>query len=186
MTQTSRNGAATQLTVRPWDSSTASTWELDATQSTFEFRVKHFWGLMTVRGYFRQVEGQAEVDASGAISATVRIDAASLDTKQQQRDKHLRSADFFHVEKHPTVAFTARKVTTQSADRLRVEGDLTAAGHTQPLAFEARLTPAGDRMIVEADVTVDRTAFGMTWSPLGMASSTALLVVRAQFNKRGM
>ena len=65
------------------------------------------------------------------------VPAASLDSKQQQRDKHLRSADFFHVDRHPTVTFATRKVTALGADRVRVEGDLTAAGHTLPLTFEA-------------------------------------------------
>jgi polyisoprenoid-binding protein YceI len=181
MAQEIRNSAA----VRPWDSSTPGVWELDATQSHFEFRVKHFWGLMTVRGHFTQMEGRAEVDDSGTVSATVRIAATSVDSKQKQRDKHLRDADFFHVDKHPTVTFTSRKVTALSADRVSLEGDLTAAGRTQPLTFEARLTAAGDQITVDAEVNVDRTAFGMTWSPMGMAASTALLVAHAQFNKKG-
>ncbi|HKC76091.1 MAG TPA: YceI family protein [Chloroflexota bacterium] len=185
MVQDVRNSAAPLRAVRPWDGSTPGVWVLDPAQSHFEYGVKHFWGLMTVRGHFTQVEGQAEVDDAGAVAATVRIAAASLDSKQQQRDKHLRSADFFHVDRHPTVTFATRKVTALGADRVRVEGDLTAAGHTLPLTFEARLTQAGDQIGVDAEVTVDRTAFGMTWSPLGMASSRALLVVHAQFTHKG-
>jgi polyisoprenoid-binding protein YceI len=177
------NGAAAPRAVRPISGVAAGNWVLDASSSRFEFRVKHFWGLITVRGYFKQFEGSAEVDESGALSATLRIDAASLDSKQKQRDKHLRSADFFHVEQHPTVTFVTRQVTALSADRLRVEGDLTIAGHTEPVTFEARLTPSADRVVVDAEVSVDRTAFGMTWSPLRIASGTALLVVHAQFNK---
>jgi polyisoprenoid-binding protein YceI len=179
-----RDDTATLRTLHPWGSTTPSRWALDASQSTFEFRVKHFWGLMTVSGHFTRFEGQAEVGGSGSVSASVRIDATSLDTKQKQRDKHLRSADFFDVEKHPNVTFTTRQVTALGADRVRVEGDLTVAGRAQPLAFEARLTAADDRITIDAEVSVDRTAFGMTWSPLRMASSTALLVVRAQFNRR--
>jgi polyisoprenoid-binding protein YceI len=158
---------------------------LDAARSSFGFQVKHFWGLVTVHGHFARFEGQAQVDAAGAVAASVRIDAASLDTEQKQRDKHLRSADFFHVEQQPIVTFTTGQVTALGAERLRVEGNLTAAGRSQPLSFEARLTATGDSLIVDAEVSVDRTAFGMTWSPLRMASATALLVVRAQFNKQG-
>jgi polyisoprenoid-binding protein YceI len=185
MAQEMRSGEAPLRTVRPLHNSAAGVWVLDASQSDFEFRVKHFWGLMTVRGHFTQVEGRAEVDDSGAVSATLRIAATSLDTRQQQRDKHLRSADFFHVEKHPAVTFSTRTVTNLSADRVRVEGDLTAAGRTTPLTFEARLAEAGDQVTIDAEVSVDRTAFGMTWSPLGMASSTALLVLHARFAKKG-
>jgi len=178
-----RESAADQQPGRPWDSGTPSAWVLDVTQSTFAFRVKHFWGLVTVQGHFTQVEGQVTVDAAGVVAVSVRIDAASLDTKQQQRDKHLRSADFFHVEQHPTVTFVSRQVTPLGADRLRVDGDLTAAGRTLPLTFEARLGTSGERITVDAEVPVDRRVFGMTWSPLGMAASTALLVVHAQFTK---
>jgi polyisoprenoid-binding protein YceI len=61
----------------------------------------------------------------------------------------------------------------------------SADDDSQPLTFEVRLTPAGERIIVDAEVSVDRTAFGMTWGPLRMPSATALLVVHAQFNKKG-
>ena len=184
MTSANRDDTAVRDGASLPDASTTGQWVLDTTRSTFEFRVKHFWGLVTVRGQFKQFEGQADVDLAGAISATVTIDATSLDTKQQQRDKHLRSADFFDVTKHPTVTFVTRRVTARGDDRLSVEGDLKAAGHTQPLAFEARFTRSNERSIVDAEISVDRTAFGMTWSPLGMASSTALLVVHGEFNKR--
>jgi polyisoprenoid-binding protein YceI len=176
--------AAIPRTPSPWDSGTPSAWVLDATQSTFAFRVKHFWGLVTVQGHFTQVEGQATVDAAGAVAVSVRIHAASLDTKQQQRDKHLRSVDFFHVEQHPSVTFVSRQVTPVDVNRLRVQGDLTVAGRTLSLAFEARLSTSGERITVDADVPVDRRVFRMTWSPLGMAAATALLVVHAQFTQK--
>jgi polyisoprenoid-binding protein YceI len=159
------------------------TWVLDAAASRFEFQVKHFWGLITVKGSFERAEGQASVDASGAIAATLQIDAASVESKQKQRDKHLRSADFFHAEQHPTITFATRKVTVLAPDRLHIEGMLTVAGHAELVAFEARLTTAGASLVVDAQVQVDRTIFGMTWSPMGMAARSALLVVRAQFSK---
>jgi polyisoprenoid-binding protein YceI len=164
----------------------AGTWVLEPAASRFEFQVKHFWGLITVKGHFSQFEGHAAVDASGPISVALRIDAATVDTKHKQRDKHLRSADFFDVERQPTITFASRRVVALGADRLKVEGDLTAAGRSRPVEFEARLSAGPGRSVtVEAEVSVDRTAFGMTWSPLRMASATALLVVRAQFNKQG-
>jgi polyisoprenoid-binding protein YceI len=159
------------------------TWVLDAAASRFEFQVKSFWGLMMVRGVFRWAEGRAEVHASGSISASVRIDAASVDSKQKQRDKHLRSADFFHVEQHPTVTFATTTVDVLAADRLLVEGDLTVAGHTMRIAFESRVAQSNDAVTVEAQVAVDRTRFGMTHNPLHMVSPTALLAVRAQFGR---
>jgi polyisoprenoid-binding protein YceI len=112
----------------------------------------------------------------------VKIDAASVDSKLKRRDKHLRSADFFHVEQHPAVTFSTTMVDMLAADRLLVEGDLTVAGHTVPLAFEAHLAQQGTTLVVEAQVPVDRTRFGMTYNLLHMVSSTALLKARAQFS----
>ena len=169
---------------RPWEGSAPSVWTLDAAQSTFDFRVKHFWGLMVVQGHFAQATGDATVDADGAVVVRVDIDAASLDTKHGQRDKHLRSEDFFHVAQHPTVTFGSRQVTPLDGARLRVQGDLTAAGHTLVLDVEARVSASGERIVVEAEVPVDRRAFGMTWSPLGMAAATAVLVVHAEFTRQ--
>jgi polyisoprenoid-binding protein YceI len=168
----------------PWEGSAPSVWTLDAAQSTFTFRVKHFWGLMTVQGHFTQAAGEATLDAGGAVAVRLEIDAASLDTKHRQRDKHLRSEDFFHIAQHPTVTFVSRQVTPLDAERVRVQGDLTAAGHTLALAFEARLSTSGERIVVEAEVPVDRRVFGMTWSPLGMAAATAVLVVHAEFTRQ--
>ena len=161
----------------------AGTWLLDTAASRFEFQVKSFWGLMMVRGVFRWAEGRAEVHTSGSISASVKIDAASVDSKLKQRDKHLRSADFFHVEQHPTVTFSTTTVDVHAADRLLVEGDLTVAGHAMQIAFEARLAQRDSTITVEAQLPVDRTRFGMTYNLLHMVSSTALLVVRAQFSQ---
>lgn len=177
------NTAQQSRAARPWEGSGPSVWTLDAAQSTFAFRVKHFWGLMTVQGHFTQAAGEATVDAGGAVAVHVEIDVASLDTKHGQRDKHLRSEDFFHVAQHPTVTFVSRQVTSLDAERLRVQGDLTAAGRTHPLDVEARLSTSGERIVVEAEVPVDRRVFGMTWSPLGMAATTAVLVVKATFTR---
>lgn len=159
------------------------TWVLDTAASRFEFQVRSFWGLMKVSGVFRWAEGRAQVDASGSIVANVKIDAASVDSKQKQRDKHLRSAQFFHVEQHPTVTFSTTTVSVFDAGRLLVEGDLTVAGHTARLAFQALLTQSGNTVTVDARVPVDRTDFGMTHNPLHMVSSTALLVAHAQFGR---
>lgn len=169
---------------RPWDGSAPSVWTLDAAQSTFAFRVKHFWGLMTVQGHFVQAMGEATVDSDGAVVVRVEIDAESLDTKHGQRDKHLRSKDFFHVAQHPTVTFVSRQVTPLDGEQLRVQGDLTAAGHTLALDFEAHLSTSGERIVAEAEVPVDRRVLGMTWSPLGMAAATAVLVVHAEFTRQ--
>jgi polyisoprenoid-binding protein YceI len=159
----------------------AGVWKVDPGTSVLEFRVKHFWGATTVRGRFGSVAGRFDVDASGKVSGSVEAAAASLDSGNARRDKHLRSADFFDVANHPSVVFTVVQVNPLGDGRVRVAGQLQAAGRSQPIAFDAHLSDATDgRVTLDGEVSVDRRAgFGMRWSPLGMASSTAQLVVHA-------
>ncbi len=156
-------------------------WEIDPGASRLEFRVKHFWGAMTVRGRFGAVSGRLEVAATGTVSGRFQAEAASVDTRNARRDKHLRSADFFDVANHPTIVFSLDQLLPISDDTVRATGVLMAAGRSQSIAFNARVTElTADRVTVDGEVSVDRRAdFGMLWSPLGMASSTAMLVVHA-------
>lgn len=95
-------------------------WRLDPTRSRVEFHVRHFYGLMTVKGRFDRFEGTLDLDAAPTIELT--IDADSLDTKNRQRDKHLRSADFFDVTNHPQVRF--------ASDSATLDGDTFTANDT--------------------------------------------------------
>jgi polyisoprenoid-binding protein YceI len=165
------------------DGAAVGVWKLDPATCVLEFRVKHFWGAVTVRGRFHAVTGRVDVAASGTVSGSIEAQSASLESGNRQRDKHLRSADFFDVTNHPTVVFSIGAVHPLGDDGVRVTGDLTAGGRTQSLTFDARLSDATqEHFTVDGDVSVDRRAgFGMNWSPLGIASSTAVLVVHAQF-----
>jgi polyisoprenoid-binding protein YceI len=103
-------------------------------------------------------------------------EAASLKSDNANRDSHLRSKDFFNVVEYPTVTFASREVSVLGKDRLRIAGDLTAAGRKQAIEFEAQLTATSlDHVDVDATLSVDRTQFGMTWSPLRIAAPTAVL-----------
>jgi polyisoprenoid-binding protein YceI len=119
------------------------------------------------------------------VSGSVEATAASLDSGNAKRDQHLRSADFFDVANHPSVVFALVQVDPLGNDQVRVTGHLRAAGRSQPITFDAHLSDAtAERVTVDGELSVDRrTGFGMNWSPLGMASSTVLLVVHAQFAK---
>jgi polyisoprenoid-binding protein YceI len=165
------------------DGAAAGVWTLEPATSVLEFQVKHFWGAVNVRGRFGTVMGRVDVAASGSVSGSIEAQSASLDSGNPRRDKHLRSADFFDVANHPTVVFSVASVQSLGDDTVRVAGDLTAAGRTQSITFDAHLSDATlEHFTVDGEVSVDRRAgFGMNWSPLGMASSTAVLVVHAQF-----
>jgi polyisoprenoid-binding protein YceI len=158
-------------------------WVLDPDQSSVTFAVKHFWGLITVRGRFHGVSGHGDVSQSGAVNASIRIDAASLDTGNRRRDDHLRSADFFDTDTHPSVEITTTRVEPPtSSESWSVAADLTAAGHTEPVELDLALEDANEQSVrVRGKLVTDRTRFSMTWSPLRMASSIAELDVDLRF-----
>ena len=124
------------------DGAAVGVWTLDPSTAVLEFQVKHFWGAMNVCGRFGTVTGRVEVATSGSVSGTIEAQSASLGSGNPRRDKHLRSADFFDVAKHPTVVFSVVAVHPVGDDTVRVAGDLTAAGRTQSITFDARLSDA--------------------------------------------
>ena len=103
-------------------------WTVDPAHSRAEFAVKHFWGLITVRGKLTELAGELAVDPSGGIDGSLRIKAASVDTGNRQRDKHLRSADFFGSDEHPEVVFTPSAVRKAGDSGYRMDGTLAIAG----------------------------------------------------------
>ena len=147
---------------------------LDPARSSAEFAVKHFWGLITVRGRFERFAGSYDGDR---IELT--IDAASLDTGNSSRDKHLRSADFFGTDTHPQVRFISGSVTKAHVGSLKVRGELEAAGKLVPLDFDATIREVDDHIEIETTTNIDQRLFGMTWSPLGTARPPATLHVKA-------
>ena len=168
-------GAATALP--------AGEWTLDADNSRAEFGVKHFWGLITVRGHFSEIAGELSIDQAGAVGGELKIDAASVDTGNKQRDKHLRSADFFGAEEHPRVVFKPSAVRRLDDSRLEMAGRLTIAGHEEPLTLGLDVSHSAAILTLRATTVVDRRVFGMSWRPLGIAHNDAILTVEAQLTQ---
>lgn len=156
------------------DETLVGQWQLDPRRSSVEFRVGHFWGLMTVKGHFDDYEGRLDLSADPAIELTV--DAASLQTGNRMRDKHLRSADFFDAEKEPQVRFASDSVATED-HTLSVRGSLFAGGQSIPLELIARVRRAGDELEIEAATSAPHRDLGMTYSPLGMIRPRSELLV---------
>jgi polyisoprenoid-binding protein YceI len=146
-------------------------WNLDPAHSSVGFVVKHMM-VSNVRGQFSSFTGtvttQGQRPETAAIQVT--IDAASIDTRNGDRDKHLRSADFLDVEKFPTITFTSKKVEVVGADKAKIVGDLTLHGVTREVVLEAELSPVvkdpwGNwRAGAHATTTINRKDFGITWS----------------------
>jgi polyisoprenoid-binding protein YceI len=180
MTGFTTPGATSRLA----DGTAAGSWVLDSAGSSAEFRVRHFWGAITVRGTLRPLAGEAAVSPDGTVTGRISFDARSLDTGHKQRDKHLRSADFFHAEQHPQAVLTVTSARPAGPDELECQGTLNVAGHTRLVTFTAHIQEAtGQAVTLTAELQIDRAEFGMTWSPLHMASMTALGTVKARFTR---
>jgi polyisoprenoid-binding protein YceI len=179
------NGSTTPGATSPLtDATAAGRWMLDPAQSTAEFRVRHFWGAITVRGTLGPMAGEAVVGPDAAVTGRISFDARSLDTGHKQRDKHLRSADFFDTDEHPHAVLTVTSARPAGLDGLDCRGALEVTGHARPVDFTAHIQEAtGQAVVLTAELQVNRAEFGMTWSPLHMASMTALGTVKARFTR---
>jgi polyisoprenoid-binding protein YceI len=143
------------------------TWQIDPVHSSLEFQVRNM-GLVTVKGFFADFEGSLEVDESGHAQASGTIQAASVHTRSEKRDEHLRAPDFFDVEQHPEIAFSVTGVEPDG-EALKVHGALTIKGITRPVELRAEVTGAGpdpwggERVGVAAYGEVDRRDFDLRW-----------------------
>lgn len=152
-------------------------WRIDPRRSSVEFHVRNLYGLQTVKGRFERYDGTLDLTAEPSIELT--IDADSLNTNNARRDEHLRSADFFDAANHPQVRFASRDATLDG-DRLRVRGELHAAGNSIPLELEGMIRPDGNELDVDVTSFADHRSLGMTWNRLGMMSSPSKLIVRGR------
>jgi polyisoprenoid-binding protein YceI len=138
------------------------------------------WGLVPVKGGFSEISGSGTVSPTGEVTGSLTVAAASIDTKLGKRDAHLRSADFFDVERYPGIEFTVQGVAGAT-----VTGSLTVHGQTKPLSFAAEVSvPNDDGVQVDAQVRVNRGDFGMTWNRLGMTSMHSTITVHAVFTRQ--
>jgi polyisoprenoid-binding protein YceI len=158
----------------PSDGPPSAVWRLDPTRSSVEFRVRHFYGLMTVKGRFGQYEGALTLAAQPTVELTLEAD--SLDTGMDKRDTHLRSADFFDAAEHPQVRFVSDSATLDG-ETLTAHGELHAAGRQVPIDVVATVRQVDDEMEIESIAQVDQRELGMTWSPLGITRAPSTVVV---------
>ena len=141
---------------------------VDAAHSNVVFKVRHL-GLSTVTGRFGSFEGSFQLDpATGAASsATLSINVASVNTDNERRDGHLKSADFFAADSFPKITFTSTSIQKVGA-KYKVNGNLTMRGVTKPITLDAELagtrnTPQGWLAAVNMTGTIKRKEFGLMW-----------------------
>jgi polyisoprenoid-binding protein YceI len=165
------------------DGTLTGPWILDPARSEVRLESRHTWGLLPVHGVFRQVTGNGAVTAAGQVTGTLTIAAGSIDTKNKTRDKDLRSAKVFDTANHPDITYTVDGI--QPADGgARVTGSLTVRGRTRPLSFDANVSAAAGEVRLDAEVRVNRADFGLTYSPLRMASLNNTITVHAVFTRQ--
>ncbi|MEP7380508.1 MAG: YceI family protein [Gemmatimonadota bacterium] len=148
-----------------------STWAIDESHSHVEFAVRHMM-VATVKGRFADVKGSVEWDGSNLESAVivVEIPIDTIDTKNQQRDAHLKSPDFFDVATHPAMSFQSTKIRLGSGSEFTIEGNLTIRGTTKPITLAAESNgqvrdPWGmDRAGFSATGKIDRLDYGLNWN----------------------
>jgi len=151
-------------------SSNVSRWNIDPTHSQVGFSVRHMM-FTDVKGTFNTLEGAVHLDEGnlGGSSVEVSIDAASIDTRNADRDNHLRSGDFFDVETFPTLTFKSTSVEG-SGDQFRVVGDLTVRGVTKQVTLDAERLGTGkdpwgnQRAGFRGETRISRKDFGLTWN----------------------
>ena len=148
------------------------TWKIDPAHSRAEFKVKHMM-ISNLKGSFSGVTGTLIEDSADPIRSQVEatIDISSISTGDEQRDAHLKSADFFHHEQHPVMTFRSTKIEKKGDEEYAVTGDLTVHGITKPATFavEGPSAPGKDlwgntRIGLTATTKINRKDFGLTWN----------------------
>ena len=145
-------------------------WSVDPSHSSVEFQVKHL-GIANVRGHFAKFGGTLEIgDDLASAKAYGVVEAASVDTNDEARDAHLRSPDFFDVDRHRDITFESRGITPTGDDSFEITGDLTMRGVTRELTLRAEITgteqdPYGnERVGLEVTGELDRGDYGITFN----------------------
>ena len=147
------------------------TYALDPTHSRIGFVARHAM-VTKVRGSFNEFDGSGSFDAENPANSSLQltIQAASIDTRNADRDGHLKSNDFFDMENHPTITFVSTGVEQVDTDNFKVTGDLTIKGVTKPVTVDfeytgAAVDPFGNQRIgLEGKTTVNRKDWGVSWN----------------------
>ena len=147
-----------------------TSYSIDSSHTAVEFVVRHLM-ITKVRGRFGAVSGSIELEPGNDVPRSVRatIDATSIDTREAQRDAHLKSADFFEVEKYPSLEFASTRIEGE-AGAFTIYGNLTIHGVTREVAlkaqFEGRAADpwGGQRVGYSASTSINRKDFGLTWN----------------------
>lgn len=171
------------------------TYEVDAAHTYVGFKIRHI--VTKVKGEFNTFSGTLSFDPKDLATARItgEIDAASIDTNNEKRDKHLRSEDFFNVAKNPKITFKSTKVEAAGKDTFKVTGDLAMNGVTLPVTLDAEVTGFGtdpwgnQKMGATISGKINRKDFGIVWNKTLDAGGVMLgdeveLILELEANKK--
>lgn len=150
---------------------TISKWALDAGHSSVDFSVKHMM-IANVKGTFKDFDATIEADPTDLTTANIEfsVETASVDTRNNDRDAHLRSGDFFDVENHPKMTFKSTSITKNDDGEYDVTGDLTIKGTTKPQTFSVTFEGSGkdpwgnEKAGFSVEGSINRSDYGLTWN----------------------
>ena len=163
-------------------STATRTFKIDGSHTSIGFSIRHLM-ISKVRGSFAAVSGTIELPETGVIPVSVKaeIEAGSIDTREAQRDAHLKSPDFFEVEKYPKLRFESTKIEATGDKTFRMTGDLEIRGTKRSVSFDAEASDSGadpfgggERVAYEAKTKIKRSDFGLTWNSALEAGGVAV------------
>ncbi|WP_406816649.1 YceI family protein [Mycobacterium sp. M23085] len=156
------------------DPDMAGVWNLVPDRSAITFKVRNMWGLLNVKGRFTDFTGDGQLTDKGAVFGRVDIRAASIDTGIGRRDKHLRSADFFDVDRFGEISVVVTAVQPTKGKAADLRANFTIKGVTEEVPLPVTICELDDGSIrITGETKLDRGRFDLGWNQLGMMSSTA-------------
>ena len=164
------------------DPDMSGVWNLDPNRSTVTFKIRNMWGLLNVKGRFTEFGGDGQLTGKGAVFGRLDIRAASLSTGIGRRDNHLRSADFFDVERFGEISVVVTAVEATNGNAADLRANFTIKGITAPLPLPVTITELDDGSIrISGETKVDRAQFDLGWNKFGMIGATATAAADAVF-----
>ena len=164
------------------DPDMSGVWNLAPDRSAITFKTRNMWGLLNVKGRFTDFSGDGQLTAKGAVFGRIDILAASLHTGIGRRDRHLRAADFFDVERFAEVSVVVTAVHPAKGRAADLRASCTIKGVTAPLPLHVTIAELDDGSIqISGETKVDRSQFDLGWNKFGMIGATATAAAKAVF-----
>lgn len=164
------------------DPETAGAWALVPDNSKIEFKIKNMWGVWPVKGKFTSFSGEGRLGDKGAVSGWIDIDVASLNTGIGKRDEHLRSADFFDVERFPQINVAVSGLQPGAGREAELQAGFTIKGITEPVRLPVTVTELADGSVrISGTTQIKRSRFNLDWNKLGVMSDTVTVSAEAVF-----